>query len=224
MASSDSAIQVTEDAAPDATTTAAITAGTTTTTQQLTIAPVVDKTLSIAANLAQLLPTGTVLVFQSLAPSFARHGVCYATNRYLTVAFMVASVASCTFFAVTDSLLGGDGKLYYGLATLNGFLVLNYDGPEEERNQVFAGVDLASYKLRVVDYVHVVFTVLMFLSVAFGDAMIQKCLFPDAAASATEVLVNLPLGVGVVSTLVFVVFPTTRRGIGYTNAIVAINN
>ncbi|WOL16472.1 hypothetical protein Cni_G25259 [Canna indica] len=177
-----------------------------------------NKTLSTAANLVQLLPTGTVFVFQVLAPSFAHRGTCYAANQYLTVALVAASAVSCAFFAATDSLVGGDGKLYYGVATIGGFRVLNFDGTEEERGEVFGGVDLARYRLRPVDCVHVAFSMLVFLAVAFSDAMIRECLFPEAGPSARELLVNLPLGAGVVSTLVFLVFPTTRRGIGYTTS------
>ncbi|XP_065007018.1 protein DMP3-like [Musa acuminata AAA Group] len=177
---------------------------------------VIDKTLSTAANLAQLLPTGTVLTFQALAPSFTRGGACYASNRCLISVLIALNAVSCVFFSITDSLVGADNRLYYGVATLRSLYVFNYNGADEEVRRRVLG-DLEEYRLRPLDYVHAAFTVLVFLTIAFGDAMVQNCLFPDAGPNARELLVNLPLGAGVVSTLVFIVFPTTRKGIGYTN-------
>ncbi|THU67805.1 hypothetical protein C4D60_Mb05t28550 [Musa balbisiana] len=177
---------------------------------------VIDKTLSTAANLAQLLPTGTVLAFQALAPSFTRGGVCYASNRCLISVLIALDAVSCAFFSITDSLVGADNKLYYGVATLRSLYVFNYNGADEEVRRRVLG-DLVEYRLRPLDCVHVVVTVLVFLTIAFGDAMVQNCLFPDAGPNARELLVNLPLGAGVVSTLVFMLFPTSRKGIGYTN-------
>ncbi|CAD5172306.1 unnamed protein product [Musa acuminata subsp. malaccensis] len=175
-----------------------------------------DKTLSTAANLAQLLPTGTVLTFQALAPSFTRGGACYTSNRCLISVLIALNAVFCVFFSITDSLVGADNRLYYGVATLRSLYVFNYNGADEEVRRRVLG-DLEEYRLRPLDYVHAVFTVLVFLTIAFGDAMVQHCLFPDAGPNARELLVNLPLGAGVVSTLVFIVFPTSRKGIGYTN-------
>ncbi|URE00726.1 hypothetical protein MUK42_35690 [Musa troglodytarum] len=175
-----------------------------------------DKTLSTAANLAQLLPTGTVLAFQALAPSFARRGECYASSRSLISVLIAVGAVSCAFFSITDSFVGADNRLYYGVATLRSLYVFNYNGADGEARRRVLG-DLAQYRLRPLDYVHALFTVLVFLTIAFGDAMVQNCLFPDAGPNARELLVNLPLGAGVLSTLVFMLFPTSRKGIGYTN-------
>ncbi|CAL9096240.1 unnamed protein product, partial [Musa textilis] len=176
----------------------------------------VDKTLSTAANLAQLLPTGTVLAFQALAPSFARRGECYASNKSLISVLVAVGAVSCAFFSITDSFVGADDRLYYGVATLQSLYVFNYNGADGEARRRVLG-DLAQYRLRPLDCVHALFTVLVFLTIAFGDAMVQNCLFPDAGPNARELLVNLPLGAGVLSTLVFMLFPTSRKGIGYTN-------
>ncbi|KAG6525685.1 protein DMP3-like [Zingiber officinale] len=185
----------------------------------LSAAPASNKTLATVANLAQLLPTGTVFAFQALAPSFSNRGTCDATSRTLTLALIALCAASAALFSLTDSFTGRDGRQYYGLATRGGFYVFNYDGDDGARDQVFG--DLKPYWLRATDYVHAFLAVLVFMTVAFSDGMIQGCLFPAAGRSEMELLVNLPLGAGVLSTLVFLVFPTRRRGIGYTNAAVA---
>ncbi|TVU03472.1 hypothetical protein EJB05_50976, partial [Eragrostis curvula] len=176
-----------------------------------------DKVMSGAANLAQLLPTGTVLAYQALAPTFTNHGVCHtAANRWLTAALVAVLAALSLFFSFTDSVVGRDRKLYYGLATPRGFNVFNFSGEEEEREWTL-GV-LKKMRLRPVDYVHAVFTVVVFLTVAFSDVGLQKCFFPDASGNTNELLKNLPLGMAFLCSFVFMMFPTKRKGIGYNDA------
>ncbi|OEL19936.1 hypothetical protein BAE44_0019043 [Dichanthelium oligosanthes] len=190
-----------------------------------TVAPpptAMDKTLASVANLAKLLPTGTALAFQSLSPSFTNRGVCLPSNRYLTAALLYLCVLSCVFFSFTDSFVGSDGKLYYGIATVKGFLVFNYSGDTgdndeedaERRRQVFK--NLRRFRIRWVDYVHGVFSSVVFLTVAFSSAAVQSCFFPNSGENVNQMLTNLPLGAGFFSTMVFLVFPTTRKGVDYT--------
>ncbi|CAO2190991.1 unnamed protein product [Urochloa humidicola] len=175
-----------------------------------------DKALSSVANLAKLLPTGTALAFQALSPSFTNRGACLPANRYLTAALLYLCFLSCVFFSFTDTFVGADGKLYYGLATAKGFLVFNYTGGNEEeedaerRRQVFRN-KLQGHRMRCLDFVHAGLSAVVFLTVAFGDAAVQSCYFPDASGNVKQVLTNLPLGAGFLSTMVFLVFPTTRK-------------
>lgn len=176
---------------------------------------VVDKTLSSAANLVKLLPSGTVLAFQALSPPFSNRGMCHTSNKYLTAALIQLCAAACAALSFTDSLKGGDGKLYYGVATLRGMYVLNYDGEEGERSGVLK--DLRRYRLRVLDVVHALFAVVVFLTLAFSDSDVLNCFFPEASPNTRQLLVNLPLGAAFLSGVVFMVFPTTRKGIGYAD-------
>ncbi|KAK1316714.1 hypothetical protein QJS10_CPA05g00567 [Acorus calamus] len=179
--------------------------------------PFTDRTLSSAANLVQLLPSGTVLAFQALSPSFSNHGTCYTSNKYLSLSLLIVCSLSCIFFSFTDSFLGGDGKHYYGVSTVRGLYVFNDDCVTgEERRRRFG--DLRKYKIRLLDFVHAFLSVVLFWTVSWGDADIQTCFFPDGGHNEMEVLVNLPLGVGVLSSLVFMVFPTSRKGMGYSDA------
>ncbi|CAM0879927.1 unnamed protein product [Alopecurus aequalis] len=175
----------------------------------------VDKTLSGASDLLKLLPTGTVLAFQALAPSFTNHGVCHTANRYLVLALIGACAVSCVLLSFTDSLVGRDGRLYYGVATFRGFYTFNFAGAAAEQGAVFK--DLARFRITALDLVHAVFSAVVFLAVAVADASVQSCLFPDCGADLRELLVNLPLGAGFLSSVVFMIFPTTRKSIGYTD-------
>ncbi|XP_062178665.1 protein DMP2-like [Phragmites australis] len=180
-----------------------------------TATPPADKTLSSASDLLKLLPTGTVLAFQALAPSFSNHGVCHAVNRYLVLALITACAVSCVLLSFTDSLVGCDGKLYHGVATFWGFYPFNFTGTRAEREATFK--DLSRFRITALDFVHAFFSALVFLAVALADASIQGCLFPDSGQDVRELLVNLPLGAGFLSSIVFMIFPTTRRSIGYTD-------
>ncbi|XP_010236366.2 protein DMP2 [Brachypodium distachyon] len=176
----------------------------------------VDKTLSSASDLLKLLPTGTVLAFQALAPSLSNHGVCHgAINRYLLLALIGGCAFSCVLLSFTDSLVGRDGRLYYGAATFRGFYPFNYSGTRAERDAVFK--DLSRFRLTPMDFVHAVFSAVVFLAVAFADAGVLGCLFPDAGMDLRELLVNLPLAAGFLASMVFMIFPTTRKSIGYTD-------
>ncbi|KAL6596614.1 hypothetical protein ACP70R_047257 [Stipagrostis hirtigluma subsp. patula] len=175
----------------------------------------VDKTLSCACDIIKLLPTGTVLAFHALAPSFSNHGECASASRYLTAALVAACAASCVLLSFTDSLVGRDGRLYYGVATARGFCPFNFDGPREERRRRFG--DLPRMKVRALDFVHALVSAALFVVVALGNAGVQSCLFPDVGPDVREVLTNLPVGLGFLSSMVFMIFPTTRKSIGYTD-------
>ncbi|KAK3160884.1 hypothetical protein QOZ80_1BG0066980 [Eleusine coracana subsp. coracana] len=176
---------------------------------------VTDKVMSSAANLAQLLPTGTVLAYQALSATFTNHGACYPANRWLTAVLVTVLSAFCIFFSFTDSILGRDRKLYYGVATPRGFNVFNFSGEEEER--YWALGELQKLRTRPMDYVHAFVTAVVFLTVVFSDVSLQNCFFPNAGANTNELLKNLPLGMAFLSSFVFMIFPTKRKGIGYAD-------
>ncbi|KAG1326354.1 putative protein DMP10 [Cocos nucifera] len=111
-----------------------------------------DKTLSSAANLAQLLPTGTVLVFQAISPSISNQGVCYTSNMFITLSLVLLCTISCIFFSFTDSFTGTNGRLYYGIATSKSFRVFNYHTCDGDRSKVLE--DLPEFRMRLLDYVH----------------------------------------------------------------------
>lgn len=165
--------------------------------------------LTSTASLANLLPTGTVLAFQLLAPTFTNHGACDATTALLTRILLAVLAVSCILASFTDSLKGADGRVYYGVATPRGLWLLDYppDAPAP---------DTAKYRLAFIDAVHAVLSVAVFGVVAARDKNVVGCFYgPSPAKETEEVLDIVPLGVGVLCSLLFVAFPTRRHGIGY---------
>lgn len=182
----------------------------------------ISQTLQSTANLANLLPTGTLLAFQLLVPVFTNNGAaCDAVTRTLTLLLLLLLAASCFAACFTDSLRSPtDGRVYYGIATSKGMWLLDYPDPEPGRRSGSGPggevlPDLRKYRVRAVDIVHGVLSVLVFGTVAFRDKNVVGCLYPDPGKETREVLDIVPIGVGVICSLLFVVFPTKRHGIGY---------
>ncbi|KAM3215593.1 hypothetical protein ACQJBY_067554 [Aegilops geniculata] len=175
--------------------------------------PVNQKVLSVSANLAQLLPTGSVMAYQMLAPSFSNQGKCYPSNWWITLGLVVVLAASCIFFALTDTVLH-DGKVYYGLAIYGRLNIFNLSKTEEEKRFTSIQPVLKERGLKKRDLVHASLTVVVFLTMVFSDVGLQNCFFPDAGTDTQQLLKNLPLGMAVFSSLVFTIFPSKRNFIG----------
>ncbi|KAJ0079589.1 hypothetical protein Patl1_23285 [Pistacia atlantica] len=170
----------------------------------------ISQTLTTTANLANLLPTGTLLAFQLLTPIFTNNGACDNATRPMTLFLLLLLAASCFLASFTDSVKSSVGQVYYGLATSKGLFLFDYPDPSG------SGLpDLSKYKFRFIDGVHAVLSVLVFGAFALRDKNVLSCFFPTPGREIQEVLNILPMGVGLICGLLFVVFPTRRHGIGY---------
>lgn len=178
---------------------------------------IVHNTLATASNLANLLPTGTVLAFQALIPSFTNNGKCHVSNHYLTTTLLTLCSIICFFSSFTDSFTL-HGKLYYGIATTKGLYVFNGIEDSEGNNERNVK-DFDKYKLKLVDFVHAFVSLIVFIVFGFSNSGVQGCFFPQGGEDFEALTTNLPLGVGVLSSFLFTVFPTTRRGIGYSDMV-----
>ncbi|PPS16808.1 hypothetical protein GOBAR_AA03813 [Gossypium barbadense] len=103
---------------------------------------------------------------------------------------------------------GGDGLVHYGIATVNG--LWPYSGSDS--------VDLSKYKLRIGDFVHAFFSVIVFAVLSLLDSNTVQCFYPSFEATEKVLLMVLPPVIGAVSGLAFMVFPNTRHGIGYPSS------
>ncbi|KAK4406747.1 protein DMP4 [Sesamum angolense] len=187
----------------------------------------VHKTLASAANLANLLPTGTVLAFRTLIPSFSNKGTCQLSNKCLTTGLIAFCAVICFLSSFTDSFTDSDGKLYYGIATFKGLYIFNSttdhdeqlpeSGGDEDKMNNSSTMDLSKFRISLIDFVHAFVSLLVFLAFAFSDSDVQSCFFAVGGADLDVLVVNLPLAAGVFSSFLFMIFPTTRRGIGYAD-------
>ncbi|KAJ6974418.1 hypothetical protein D5086_024167 [Populus alba] len=168
-----------------------------------------------AANLANLLPTGTVLAAEALIPSFTNNGECTLANEYLTLGIIVCCSLGCFLSSFTDSITGKDGKMYYGIATWNSFYVFNdIDSTDGAGREEFKD---SSHSITFIDFVHAFTSLTVFLVFALSNSNVQNCFFPKAGPNEKALIMNLPLGAGFLASFLFMLFPTKRRGIGYAD-------
>ncbi|XP_042518192.1 protein DMP2-like [Macadamia integrifolia] len=169
-----------------------------------------DMAFTGVGNLIRLLPTGTVFLFQFLSPVLTNNGQCYTINKYLTGTLLSGCAFFCCFSSFTDSYVGSDGLIHYGIVTING---LWSSSPSTS-----GLVDLSAYKLRVGDFVHSFLSLMVFAVVALMDPNTMDCYYPSFESTQKMLVMVLPPVVGAVASSVFVLFPNNRHGIGYPSS------
>ncbi|XP_021733418.1 uncharacterized protein LOC110700217 [Chenopodium quinoa] len=106
----------------------------------------------------------------------------------------------------TDSVRDERGKVRYGIATFKGLWII--DG-----SVTLSPEQAAKYRIGIVDFLHAVMGILVFMAVALLDQNVVKCLFPLPSEETKERLAMFPIGVGIVCGLLFVCFPSKRHTI-----------
>uniref|UniRef100_A0A0E0PXM0 DUF679 domain-containing protein n=1 Tax=Oryza rufipogon TaxID=4529 RepID=A0A0E0PXM0_ORYRU len=168
----------------------------------------ITRAFQSTAELAKHLPTGAVLVFEVLSPVFTNGGKCQDVNRVMTAWLVGLCAAACFFLCFTDSFHDGKGTVRYVVATRAGLWVI--DGTAPPPPDV-----AATYRLRFIDFFHAVLSLIVFLSVAMFDHNVGACFYPVMSYDTRQVLTDVPLAGGLVGTMLFATFPSTRHGIGF---------
>ncbi|CAM8905829.1 hypothetical protein QQ045_010214 [Rhodiola kirilowii] len=168
----------------------------------------ISQTFESTSHLANLLPTGTVIAFKLLSPILSTGGECDPATRFMTMLLVAICALSCFLQCFTDSFRDEDGNVCYGLATVHGLWVI--DG-----STTLPPSTAANYRLHFIDFVHAFTSVLVFAAIALFDRNVVNCFYPSPSKEANEVLTSLPIAIGVICSMVFVTFPSTRRGIGF---------
>ncbi|PWA42370.1 hypothetical protein CTI12_AA545480 [Artemisia annua] len=168
----------------------------------------ISQTFQSTAHLANLLPTGSVLAFQLLSPIFTNEGECDTISQGLTAALVALCGLSCFLLSFTDSFKDRDGNICYGIATTRGLWVI--DGSATLPPEL-----AAKYRLRSIDFMHAFMSIMVFAAVTLFDQDVVNCFYPSPSNETKELLTTLPVGFGVVFSMLFVVFPTQRYGIGF---------
>ena len=165
---------------------------------------VINAILSGTARLNVLLPTVTILAFSIFAPLLTDDGECNTLNRWLMGNFLALLAVSCVFFTLTDSFRSATGRLYYGVVTFRGIWTFN-GGKKKPRMP-------SDYRLRWSDLFYASLSLVSFLAFAGLHQDVVKCYYPALPRKVTN---TLPLVIGFFVSVLFVVFPSKRRGIGY---------
>ncbi|KAJ6925918.1 protein DMP4-like [Populus alba x Populus x berolinensis] len=168
----------------------------------------ISQTFKSTAHLANLLPTGTILAFQLLLPIFSNQGNCDSVSRSMTAGLVALCGLSCFLSSFTDSFRDKNGNVCYGFVTFRGLWVI--DGSATIPPEV-----AASYRLQFIDFMHALMSILVFAAIALFDQNVVGCFYPSPSTKEEEVLTALPVGIGVFTSMLFLVFPTRRHGIGF---------
>ncbi|KAB1227994.1 hypothetical protein CJ030_MR1G022981 [Morella rubra] len=75
--------------------------------------------------------------------------------------------------------------------------------------------ETGKYRLSCLEFFHAFLSMLVFAAVAMFDKNVVQCFYPTPSEAASKLLIAIPIGIGVVCSLLFVAFPSKRHGIGY---------
>ncbi|KAL3687424.1 hypothetical protein R1sor_013733 [Riccia sorocarpa] len=159
-----------------------------------------------ASNLANLLPTGTFLAFTAIGPIVTDNGTCDDPFEYnLTLVTTIFFALFCFLTCFTDSYQAADGEVYYGIVTFKGLWtpqlpVILHPGDKEE------------YKVTVIDVIHAVLSVAVFVACSLMTPNIRGCLYANLKDNIVRIV---PAFVGFFVSAVFIALPSKRHGIGF---------
>uniref|UniRef100_A0A7C9AKW3 DUF679 domain-containing protein n=1 Tax=Opuntia streptacantha TaxID=393608 RepID=A0A7C9AKW3_OPUST len=169
----------------------------------------ISQTFQSTAHLAKRLPTGTLTAFQLLSPVFTNQGTCDYTTRTMTSALIGLCGLSSSLLSFRDSFKDENDNICNGFATFRGFWLIDVDGSAKLSPHV-----AAKYSLRFIDFVHAFMAILVFATVALFDKNTVQCFYPTPSRQTSEILTLVPVGIGVLCSMMFVVFPTQPMELG----------
>ncbi|KAF8759295.1 hypothetical protein HU200_010333 [Digitaria exilis] len=168
--------------------------------------------MGTVAGLRKLLPAGTTLAFETMAPAFTRGGEC--TDHDVNFSFTWWLIGFLTLLCVLISFTDKDGNTHYGVATPKGFMLFNghLEDLQLSEDELKALKNRMKWNRR--DFLHAILRAAVFVSLAFCDAGLQRCLVPRESLHWRDFLNHLPLAVGFLAGFAFIIFPSSRNGIG----------
>ena len=69
------------------------------------------------------------------------------------------------------------------------------------------------YKITFLDFFHAAVSAVIFVAIALFDQNVASCFYPIPSEDTKQVLTTVPVAIGVIGSMLFVSFPTTRHGI-----------
>ncbi|KAK9681533.1 hypothetical protein RND81_10G009100 [Saponaria officinalis] len=151
-------------------------------------------------------------MFQFLSPVLSNNGQCHRENKYLMAALLIICGLNCAFATFTDSHKDEEGNTRYGVVTVKGM----WRPSSRLKGAGHNNVDLSEYRVCFKDFMHAILGFLVFSVVAMLDSNTVDCFALNLEGYPREgILKGLPIVVGGICSVIFVVFPSKRNGIGY---------
>lgn len=175
----------------------------------------------VFTKLANVLPTGTFLLLQVLAPLATNNGDCHGTEKVVTAISILVLSLVCFFTSFTDSCKDKNGTVYYGFVTTRGmwnpnFRTANIAGVKGCMYTGLSSGDKKKYTLKFSDFVNAAISVTALVVVSLLTPPITTCLYPGIT---TSIVKSIPLVGLVLSVIAIFGFKTnSRHGIGFALA------
>jgi hypothetical protein len=170
----------------------------------------------VLTQLQNVLPTGTFLVFQVLAPLATNNGDCHRVEKVVTGITLFILSAVCCFTCFTDSYKAENGTLYYGIVTSTGLWNPNFKHAPiaNKRGSIYVG-GAGKYTLQFDDFVNAALSVTALATLSLLTTPVTTCFYPNIASSIVK---TVPLLVGLVVSVVCAFGTNSRHGVGFAVA------
>lgn len=169
----------------------------------------------VLTQLSNVLPTGTCLAFQVLAPLATNNGDCGKTEIVVTSITLILLWVLCCVSCFTDSYKAPEnGTVYYGIVTPKGLWNPKF------RHAHIAGTNGGSiytaggtrYVLEVNDFVNATLSGVALATISMLTAPVTTCFYPNIPSSVQK---SIPILVGLVVSVVCAFGTSPRSGIGF---------
>ncbi|CAK9861432.1 unnamed protein product [Sphagnum jensenii] len=166
-----------------------------------------------AAQLSNVLPTGTFAVFQVLAPSATNNGDCGVREKVLTSIMLFVLSALCCVSCFTDSYIDANGVLHPGFVNKSGlwnrtFRNAAFSAAHRVQGSTYTGNEM--YKRSYADFVNAGVSVAALATFTLLTAPVTTCFYPHIAGSIVK---TVPLLVGLLVSAICA-FTNFRHGFG----------
>jgi hypothetical protein len=172
----------------------------------------------VVARLSNVLPTGTFLVFQALAPLATNNGNCGVTEKVLTGIALVVLSALCFVSCFTDSHREPNRVLYPGFVTSRGlwnraFMDQAFTDAHANQDPYHLGLNDV-YRRGYWDFVNAGVSVAALATLTLLTAPVTTCFYPHIAGSIVK---TVPLLVTSLVSAIYAFQTNSRHGIGFAS-------
>ncbi|KAL2622010.1 hypothetical protein R1flu_002215 [Riccia fluitans] len=177
--------------------------------------------MDVVTKLSNLLPTGTFLAFQALAPLFTNNGECGKTEKIMSGILLFTFAFICCVLNFTDSVTTTSGVMYYGLVTTKGlfnpqFKGISIIGDGVKENDYFYDDAARKYRANVFDYINGVLDIVVFGVLSMLTPPITTCYYPSISNTIVK---TVPILVAIFVGSYFAIAPQPRNGLGFSQAV-----
>ncbi|BBN14436.1 hypothetical protein MPTK1_6g11700 [Marchantia polymorpha subsp. ruderalis] len=167
------------------------------------------------SKLSNLLPTGTFLAFQAVAPLFTNNGDCGFTEKVMTGILLLLFAIICWVLNFTDSITLPNGSVRYGIVTKSGLYNPQFKNSNIEGVTGYFYMD-DKFIVNGFDFVNGVCDLIALGALTLLTPPISTCYYPNISSTIVK---TVPILVAIVVGGYFAFAPAPRHGIGFSASV-----